>query len=162
MLKRRASTAPQQRMRQWVDQLRELAARQPRRYASLEEATMRMQEANPRLTADQARHLTIHGANQNEDATYSWKFDNYVRANSPYFFNADEMYELWAKISCPTLLIHGTESWAGNPEQDGRMRHFQNARSVAVEKAGHWVHHDQLERFLELVRAFLAPSSSAN
>ena len=26
------------------------------------------------------RHLTVHGANQNEDGTYSWKFDNYVHA----------------------------------------------------------------------------------
>jgi hypothetical protein len=38
-----------------------------------------MQEENPHLSADQARHLTIHGSNQNEDGTYSWKFDNYVR-----------------------------------------------------------------------------------
>jgi pimeloyl-ACP methyl ester carboxylesterase len=162
MLKRRAGTAPQQRMRQWVQQLRELAARLPRRYSSLEEATERMREANPRLTPEQARHLTIHGANQNEDGTYSWKFDNYVRANSPYFFNADEMYELWSKIACPTLLVHGTESWAGNPEQDGRLEHFQNARAVVVEKAGHWVHHDQLERFVQLAREFLGARSAAN
>lgn len=155
MLRRRAETAPQPRMRQWVGQLRELAARQPRRYASIEEATSRMQEANPRLTAVQARQLTVHGANQNEDGTYSWKFDNYVRAFSPYFFNADEMYDLWSKITCPTLLIRGTESWAGDPESDGRSKHFQNARAVHIEKAGHWVHHDQLERFVHVVREFL-------
>ena len=31
---------------------------------------------NPHLSAEQARHLTIHGSAQNEDGTYSWKFDN--------------------------------------------------------------------------------------
>ena len=40
----------------------------------------RMQEANRHLSPEQARHLTQHGVNQNEDGTYSWKFDNYVRA----------------------------------------------------------------------------------
>ena len=43
-----------------------------------------MQEENPHLSAEQARHLTVHGVNQNEDGTYSWKFDNYVRVFPPY------------------------------------------------------------------------------
>jgi pimeloyl-ACP methyl ester carboxylesterase len=158
MLERRGALRPQQRMRRWVDQLRELAGRQPKRYATLEEATQRMHEANPHLSPERARHLTVHGANQNEDGSYSWKFDNYVRAESPYFFHANEMYELWSKITCPTLLIRGTESWAGDPEKDGRLQHFQRARVVHVEKAGHWVQHDQLERFLEVTKAFLAES----
>lgn len=72
-----------------------------------------------------------------------------------YRFNADEMRELWSKITCPTLLVRGTESWAGNPEADGRIAHMPNARVAHIEKAGHWVHHDQLERFLEITRAFL-------
>ena len=104
-----------------------------------------MQEANPQLSPERARHLTIHGVNQNEDGTYSWKFDNYVRATSPYFFNVAEMYELWAQITCPTLLVRGTDSWAGNPEADGRIRHFQNARVAHIERAGHWAHHDQFD-----------------
>jgi pimeloyl-ACP methyl ester carboxylesterase len=156
MLQRRAALPAQVRMQRWVDDLRDLAARQPRRYANLDEATARMQEANPNLSAEQARHLTVHGMNQNEDGTYGWKFDNYVRATSPYFFNIDEMYGLWSQIKCPTLLVRGTQSWAGDPSQDGRIKHFQNARVVSLEKAGHWVHHDQLPGFLAAVTDFLA------
>ena len=156
MMEKRASTPPQARMRRWVDELRDLAGRVPRRYASIDEAVGRMQEANPQLSPERARHLTIHGVNQNEDGTFSWKFDNYVRATSPYFFNIAEMYELWSKIACPTLLVRGTRSWAGNPEADGRIAHFQNARVAHIDDAGHWVHHDQFERFMEIVREFLA------
>ena len=58
-----------------------LSGRLPRRYASIEDAFKRMQEENRHLSPEQARHLTQHGVNQNEDGTYSWKFDNYVRAN---------------------------------------------------------------------------------
>ena len=60
-----------ERMRTWIEAERALAARAPRRYATLEEAYERLQEANPHLRADQARYLTVHGANQNEDGTYT-------------------------------------------------------------------------------------------
>jgi pimeloyl-ACP methyl ester carboxylesterase len=156
ILNKRAATPPQERMRRWVDDLRDLAARAPRKYASVEECVARMQEANPNLSPAQAGHLTVHGVNQNEDGTYSWKFDNYVRASSPYYFNIQEMYDLWSKISCPTLLVRGTESWAGDPAKDGRVQYFKNARVESIERAGHWVHHDQLERFMQILEAFLA------
>ena len=32
----------------------------------------------------------------------------------------------------------------------------QNYRLVNIEKAGHWVHHDQLAAFLKAVREFLS------
>ncbi|MEQ8663049.1 MAG: alpha/beta hydrolase, partial [Gammaproteobacteria bacterium] len=39
--------------------------------------------------------------------------------------------------------------------EDGRARHFTNARVEVIEKAGHWLHHDQFDRFMELVTRFL-------
>jgi len=49
--------------------------------------------------------------------------------------------------------LTGSES---NPDEDGRARHFKNAKVIMVEKAGHWVHHDQTDYFVETVRDFLA------
>ena len=155
MIAARAATTVDQRMAEWIGSMRALAGRTPRKYATIEDALGRMQAENPRLTPDQARHLTVHGVNQNEDGTYSWKFDNYVRAFSPYSFNVADARELWGRIACPTLLVRGMESWASNPAEDGRAAYFANARVVNVEKAGHWVHHDQLEVFLDVVQAFL-------
>ena len=144
-----------ERLLRWVEELRQLSGRIPKRYPTMEDAFQRMQQANPHLTEEQARHLTIHGSNQNEDGTYSWKFDNYMRAWSPVGLSARQTFGLYRRIACPTLLIHGTESWTSDPQEDGRLDYFQNARSVAVENAGHWVHHDQLDRFIGLVEAFL-------
>ena len=143
-------------MRTWIDEMQSLARRHPHRYATLDEAVARMQDANPRLTAEQARHLTIHGSYRDEDGTYLWKFDNYVRATSPYLFNMKDAAELWSCITCPVLLLRGTESWASDPEIDGRARAFRSYRFFNVEGAGHWVHHDQLAVFLQHVREFLA------
>ncbi len=153
-----AGKPAERRMAQWIDEMRGLAGRVPRRYRSIEEAWHRMQEANPHLTPEQARHLTVHGVNQNEDGTYGWKFDNYVRARPPYDIPEEERAYFWSRIACPTLLVRGTDSWASDPERDGRARHFRNARVVNVEGAGHWVHHDRLEAFLRIVREFLAES----
>lgn len=144
-----------ERMRGWIDQQRAAAGRLPRRYATLEDALARMQEANKHLNPAQARHLTQHGVNQNEDGTYSWKFDHYVRVWPPYDMTREEIAELWGQIACPTLLVYGKESWATNPADDGRLAHFQSARVLAVDGAGHWVHHDRLALFLEEVERFL-------
>jgi len=155
MLAKRGQRTAQERLRAWIDEERALAGRQPRRYASIDQALERMQAENRHLTPDQARYLTIHGVSQNEDGTYSWKFDNYVRSFSPADLTAGEMGQLWENITCPTLLVYGRESWASNPQEDGRIGHFANARVAVFEGAGHWVHHDRLEAFLAETRAFL-------
>jgi len=156
VLAERASHTIADRMRKWIDVQRILAGRLSRRYASIEDAFRRMQEANKHLTPEQARHLTQHGVNQNEDGTFSWKFDNYVRIWPPYDMQVPEVQELWSRITCPVLLVYGKESWASNPQEDGRDRHFKNARVISVEKAGHWVHHDRLDAFIDAVREFLS------
>ncbi|MEA2627297.1 MAG: hypothetical protein QOD06_3342 [Candidatus Binatota bacterium] len=145
-----------ERMRDWIGEMQALARRHPRRYPSLEEATKRMRDANPHLSWEQAWHLTVHGCYRDEDGTYVWKFDNYVRAMSPYLFNMREARQFWGEITCPVLLVRGMDSWASDPEKDGRADAFRNHRLVNVPKAGHWVHHDQLDVFLTAVREFLA------
>lgn len=156
MLKRREATPPHERLSNWVDQLRELAGRKPRRYPTLEGAIERMREANPHLSEDQARHLTVHGVHQNEDGTWSWKFDNYLRAMTPFPPDREAVAGLLARITMPTLLVRGTDSWVSDPATDGRMAALPNARLETISGAGHWVHHDQLDAFLEVARGFLA------
>jgi pimeloyl-ACP methyl ester carboxylesterase len=65
------------------------------------------------------------------------------------------MRSLWGRIACPTLLVRGTASWAGDPVEDGRIEAFGSARAVNIDEAGHWVHHDRLDAFLPAVREFL-------
>lgn len=144
------------RMREWIDHMHEMERRTPRRYRTLEDAVRRMMEANPHLSPEMARHLTVHGTRRNEDGTYSWKFDNYVRIRSPYEFNLREAQEIWAQIRAPVLLIKGAESWAPDPEREGRATVIPHRRTVIIPGAGHWVHHDQLDRFLAVVQEFLA------
>ena len=151
-----SGTAMHEQMRTWIEQLRALAARQPRRYASIDDAAARMKQENPSLSAEQAEHLTVHGVARNEDGTYSWKFDNYFRSFPPRVWSPNALVETWQQVACPTLLVRGSESWAADPAADARFGAFPNARSVEVAGAAHWVHHDAFPGFMAAVEAFLA------
>ena len=82
--------------------------------------------------------------------------DNYVRAWPPYDMQGRDIQLLWSRITCPTLLLYGKESRAGNPTEDGRAAHFRHVRVIGVDGAGHWLHHDRLAEFLSIIRSFLA------
>jgi pimeloyl-ACP methyl ester carboxylesterase len=144
-----------ERMREWIADKRKAAGRMPRRYTTIKTAYERMKEENAYLTDEQARHLTTHGISRNEDGTWSWKFDNYLNVWAPTDIGYAEQIKLWEAITCPVLLLYGANSFASNPEKDGRARHFQTARVIEYENAGHWLHHDQFDRFIADVKAFL-------
>lgn len=151
----RESVGIGQRFRQWIDDKRDAAGRIPKRYPTLEAALERMKVENSYLTDEQARHLTIHGISRNEDGSWSWKFDNYLNVWDIFDLPADDLHSLWQSITCPTLLMYGADSWASNPAKDGRIKYFNTARVIEFENAGHWLHHDQFDRFMAEIRAFL-------
>ena len=155
-LAERASKPYPERLAGWITEQRGLAARQPKRYVSIEDATARMRAENKHLSEAQAIHLTRFGVNQNEDSTFSWKFDNYLRSWPPSDMTQSETEELWGRIHCPNLLMYGGDSWASNPEDDGRAAHFKTAQIVTIPRASHWLHHDQFEAFMAETERFLA------
>jgi pimeloyl-ACP methyl ester carboxylesterase len=149
--------SPAEQIRAWIESGRALAGRMPRRYESLDAAYQRMQEVNPHLSPEQARHLTIHGANQNEDGTYSWKFDNYVHDGPALDLPHEDTRALWRNITSPVLLVVGAESWQrAHVDDEDLTLAFADARREVIEDAGHWVQHDQPENFTGVVRDFLA------
>jgi pimeloyl-ACP methyl ester carboxylesterase len=155
MLKGRLGKPTWERTAEWIEQVREFSSKVPKHYASIETAAQRMLEANSFLSPEQAHHLTVHGVARNEDGTFSWKFDNYVRLFYPQRYDMEEMRAMWGRITCPTLLVYGEKSWFGDPSKDGRFGAFQNAELQPVPDAGHWVHHDQFDIFMNLLRSFL-------
>lgn len=155
MIEQIHATPLAERIRSWIEAKRGVSGRSHKRYPTIEDAYARMREENHHLSDDQARHLTIHGVSQNEDGTYSWKFDNYFRVFSPFDIPVAEVEALWGAITCPLLLMYGKDSWASNPLDDGRIRHFRDARVISYENAGHWLHHDRFGQFMADLRAFL-------
>ena len=115
-----------------------------------------MKQENTFLTDQQARHLTVQGATRNEDGTWSWKFDNYVNVWNTTDIGYADKVSLWEAITCPVLLLWGLDSFAQSPAKDGRLAHFPTASLKEYENAGHWLHHDQFDRFMTDTKAFLS------
>jgi pimeloyl-ACP methyl ester carboxylesterase len=143
------------RFRKWIEDKRSAAGRIPKRYPTLDSALDRMMAENSYLTPEQARHLTIHGISRNEDGSWTWKFDNYLNVWPIFDLPQEEIEALWQAIICPVLMLYGADSWASNPTKDGRAAHFPDARIVEFENAGHWLHHDQFDRFMGELKGFL-------
>ena len=155
MVAERRKVSRSKRWRDWIEERRRLSGRLPRRYATFDDALARMKAENGHLSEAQAQHLTAHAVSRNEDGTWSWKFDNYIRSSPPSDDTEIDLQGLWAAITCPTLLVYGRESWASNPTHDGRAAHFQNAQVVTFDDAAHWVHHDRFDAFVAQLQDFL-------
>lgn len=134
--------------RHWIETVRAMDSRTPRCYASPEEAAARMQEANPRLSDEVARHLTLHGTNWNGDGSISWKFDNFARAMSPLGRSIEDSAEIMSHITAPVLFFWGLKSFAPLPDHDPRYDAIPMKRMVISSEAGHWVHHDEFDLVL--------------
>ena len=144
-----------QQMRYWIESIRKAEKRQQKTYPSIAAAVARMKEANPHLSDEVARHLTLHGTNWDADGSLVWKFDNYARIFPPYGHRVADCVELYNQITCPVLFFWGLESFFPVPETDPRTKAIRNSRLVRVPDAGHWLHHDQLDLFLKETGAFL-------
>lgn len=156
-LKEMRSTPFHEHWTKWIDAKRHASARLTKRYDTFDAALDRMHEANAYLTREQARHLTTHAVIRNEDGTFSWKFDPHLHAWPPEDWTPEQMQELWGRITCPTRMVYGNDSWASNPVKDGRIEHFGDNVSVTdYDRAGHWVHHDRFDDFMAEVKEFIA------
>ena len=118
----------EERLDEWIRTMELLATRQPRRYDSLVEAEARMRDANPRLSAEMASHLTLHGTMRMEDGTYAWKFDNYVRAWGPNrydreavrsWLSSDREYRFSIKLLCSHEFHPGPRPKTAGPARRG-------------------------------------------
>src|SRR5690606_8399452 len=153
---RRDEKSRREQLREWVEKARGLDALGPSQYPSVEAAVQRLMEHDPLLSRELAEYVCQRGLRPNENGQLRWKYDHQVRGFGPAEVASVEPSDLWQAIRCPVLLMYGTESWASSPQQDGRIRHFADARLVMVEQAGHNLHHHQPEVFMEHLRAFLA------
>jgi pimeloyl-ACP methyl ester carboxylesterase len=140
--------------RAWVERRQDSALHAPRAIATIGDGVVRMKAGNSRLTDEQAEHLARWGMRPHDAGGYGWKFDPFLRAPQPMDASDPDRRALWSAIRCPLLLFHGKDSWAANPAEDGRAALFPDARVVSLERAGHWVHHDRLDAFLEELSAF--------
>ena len=150
-----------QQIANWIAQLDRLAERNAPGFRSISDAAERIRQRNARLTPEQALHLATHGVRKNADGSYGWKFDPSQRATAPYRLSADHYTALWSRITCPTLLLRGSESFLADPAASGLVAHIGHADARTIAGAAHWLQHDRLDEVLAALHPFLGISGGA-
>ena len=144
-----------QLLRGWIESGVSMAGRSPRKYLELNDAIHRMESQNPHLSPEQAAYLTNHGTYQNEDGSYSWKFDNYTRLRTIYDVPHDDMCRAWEAITCPVLILNSDNGYPHRIGQDRTDQYFEDLHMETIVDASHWTHHDQLVEVQSKIDDFL-------
>ncbi len=142
------------RFAKWIERRSHALERRRRIYPSIDAAAERLAKVHPHVAPDLVRQLAANGSVA-VDGGWCFKADPALDAIPPTEISPAERQALWQAVTCETLLVYGVDSWASNPAIDGRASYFRHARVEMVEKAGHWLHHDQPAHFIALLREFL-------
>lgn len=115
----------------------------------------------PRKFADRKAVLTLgqflySNIVETSDGRADWRFSVKAIRESVQEGRARDRWDQWKAITTETLLVRGSESDEISPETMQEMlAQNHHARGIVIEKAGHWVHFEQPEAFIQCVSDFL-------
>jgi pimeloyl-ACP methyl ester carboxylesterase len=90
------------------------------------------------LTEAQWQHLVAHGHRRREDGTFGLAYDPAITNNVRLAIQDWDLWALWDRITCPTLVIRGAQSDLLLPETAGEMtRRGPRAELVTWDGMGH-------------------------
>lgn len=136
----------------------------PLAFDTLESAISWLQAQNPLLssrTDEEMEQMAKHRMKENWAGRWIFRHDPelyWILDNAPGWSQeeSEQAWEQTASISCPTLVLRGKESELLSSDAAARIADaIPNATLVEVPGAGHSIHSETPERFLEIVRDFL-------
>lgn len=89
------------------------------------------------------------------DGSADWRFSRQAILDSVRWGRASDHWAEFRSLSVPTLVIRGAQSEELSKEIFERMgRENPRVKLVEIANAGHWVHYDQPELFVEALKSF--------
>lgn len=120
----------------------------------VDEAVDRIRRANPNIAEAVARRLATRTVKAVPGGVV-WTWDPRHRARSPYPFRADTFGTFLAAVAAPTLVVDGGASPFALPDAAARAANLRDATHVAIDGAGHLVHHDRPAELAAAIEGFL-------
>jgi pimeloyl-ACP methyl ester carboxylesterase len=124
-----------------------------RTYATREEAIARYRflPTSEHASEELRAHIASCSVRQEQDGRFGFKFD-------PRWFSLPPRPRPdLARIRCPVLVVRGSDSpMLTEQGADALVEELSDGHSVVVEGAGHHVHLDQPQAFLDALQPFLA------
>ncbi|WP_225008845.1 alpha/beta fold hydrolase [Novosphingobium percolationis] len=142
------------RLRQWIERRQAAAGRDMRHYATVDDASARMQREQPTLSPEIIGELARHAVAFDLGKGWRWKFDPRVKRRAPEDQHGTDLDQLLDAVACPVLLAYGDASWVPLPGP-ARLAHLKNHAISHFAGGSHWLHHEFHERFVSEALAFL-------
>jgi pimeloyl-ACP methyl ester carboxylesterase len=147
------------RYRTWFESRGRYASKSPPIYASVSDGAERMARQFPQLPRDFVHRLAEFSMRELPGGL-TWKFDHRTRSRPPLDSDGRDFDAFLSEIRCPVLLFYGDQSFVPLP-QSRRLALLSNVTLVRYADAGHWLHHEQLNRFAADTLTFLEHERAA-
>ncbi|HTB71654.1 MAG TPA: alpha/beta hydrolase [Polyangiaceae bacterium] len=144
------------RMRKWVDDVRALRGRPPRRMASREEALRRLVGNHPRVAEDVLRQRLDALSRELPDGGLAWKADPLHGTRSPVPFFAAGWSAFARRVTCPVLFVSGGPLGWHPDDEETRVSAFATLQRAEIPGAGHMMHWTQPAKLTRLLLQFFA------
>lgn len=144
-----------QRMIEWINATRYVGRKPPRAYTTQEEAAKRLQEIDPKCDDEKALFLAQKGTRATAEG-FVFKHDPLHLTRGPYPFREETAKPFWQRISCPVLMIEGSESpFLLLPGLEARYALFPPHQKIKIEGAGHMMLRHTPSEVASVVEKFL-------
>lgn len=92
---------------------------------------------------------------QRDDGKLDWRFSKKAVLGAMREGRNEDRWDALRNLRMPVLIVRGAESDDLTPEIFARMKAtLPTAQAVEIEGAGHWVHFDQPEAFIRVLKEF--------
>jgi pimeloyl-ACP methyl ester carboxylesterase len=142
------------RMKLWIDEVRAVAARAPRRMATREDALRRLVGNHPHVPEEVLRRRLDDLARPAEGGGFMWKADPLHATRGPIPFYAASWKAFARRITCPVLFVSGGPAGWHPPDEEARVASFAHVTRAEIEDAGHMMHWTQPAKLTRLLLEF--------
>jgi pimeloyl-ACP methyl ester carboxylesterase len=145
------------RVRSWALAWERVRSTEARGHADLDAAAARIRATDPLLSPELARFFAERGTTQTADGQRRFKHDPLHLTRGPYPFRLDVAESFWRAVSCPVMLMEGSESpFRALEHLERRIACFREAERVLIDGAGHMLQRHQPEAVARALVAFLS------
>ncbi len=128
------------RMRAWIEAMREVRARGERVVGTEAEAFRRLSANHPNVPEEALRDAVPHLVREAAGGRVAWKADPMHRTHGPVAFFAKNYIAFAKKVGCPVLYVSGGPQGWHPPGAEERLLAFARLERFELPQAGHMMH----------------------
>jgi len=144
------------RLRRWVEEVRAVRSRPPRRMTGPDDALRRLVANHPRVPDDVLRRRMGALAMELPDGGLAWKADPLHTTRSAMPFFAENWKAFARRVTCPVLFVSGGPLGWHPPDEADRVAAFAALERAELADAGHMMHWTQPANLTRLLLQFFS------